>query len=321
MPVSFLNFLDITTYANAAALTAISTATLPNGMYAAVTNLGVFKLNKQSSSTVDGSTVIASDSSTVTWDITYNMHILEDASAVIDDSQLGAFSSILLGNGTAAAPSLAFSSDLTTGLYRAAASTIGFTGAGAMLSTLSPTAFVLNTGIQVSAPTGTASAPTYSFTGNLNCGMYNISTGFIGFACGGTLRVTMSSSGITMGTGVQVILPAATVANPAIIFGGEQTGLYLISAGVLGMATAGSSKVSLSSAMFSLTAGTVYGYAGIQVVAARNTGWTTAVGSILKDLSGINTDAVTATDADVRYLARWLKGLTDAFITHGLIGA
>lgn len=42
MPVSFLNFLDITTYANAAALTAVDTTLLSNGMYAAVTDLGVF---------------------------------------------------------------------------------------------------------------------------------------------------------------------------------------------------------------------------------------------------------------------------------------
>lgn len=88
MPVSFLNFLDITTYPNAAALTAVDTSTLPNGMYASVTDLGVFQLQKNSSSTVDGTTVIAGDQAGTTWNVNYNMHLLCNDVSEIDASQL-----------------------------------------------------------------------------------------------------------------------------------------------------------------------------------------------------------------------------------------
>lgn len=321
MPVSFPNSIDITTYASAAALTAVDTTTFPNGMYAGVTNLGVFQLQKQSSSTVDGTTVIAGNQAATTWNVTYNMHLFEDAFAIIDDSQLGAFSSVNLGNGTAAAPSLAFTSDLTTGLYRAAASTIGFAGAGAMMATLAPTALVLNTGVQISAPSGTAAAPSYTFTGDLNCGIYRVAADQVGVACVGAVVLTVAAAAVTVATGAQVLVPAATVTNPSIIFGGEQTGIYLVSTGVLGMATNGSSKVSLSSTMFSLTGGTDYGVAGTKVVGPRNTGWTTAAGGSNKNAAGINTSTITATDGNMQALANWVKAIADGLIGHGLFGA
>jgi len=267
MPVSFLNFLDITTYANAAALTAVDTTSLSNGMYAAVTDLGVFQLQKQSTSTVNGSTIIAGDQAATTWNVNYNMHLLCSDTSEIDGSQVGSFSSVALADGTAAAPSLTFTLDQDTGIYNAAANTIGFSGAGAMTATLSATALVLNTGVQISAPSGTAAAPAYTFTGDLDVGMYRIGANSLGFAVNGLIAANFSTTQLNLASG------------------------------------------------FALAVATV------QVVGARNTGWTTSSGTGTKNQAALNVDTITATDANLRLLGQWLKGVTDALITHGLLGA
>jgi len=57
-----------------------------------------------------------------------------------------------------------------------------------------------------------------------------------------------------------------------------------------------------------------------KVVGARNTGWVTMGGTILEDCSSVNADSVTATDANLRLVARCVKALIDAGITHGFIG-
>jgi hypothetical protein len=47
---------------------------------------------------------------------------------------------------------------------------------------------------------GSASAPTHSFYGDIDTGMYNISADRLGFATGGTQRTTIDSSGTTLNT-------------------------------------------------------------------------------------------------------------------------
>jgi hypothetical protein len=57
-----------------------------------------------------------------------------------------------------------------------------------------------------------------------------------------------------------------------------------------------------------------------KVVGARNTGWTTAAGTANKNASGINVNTITATDANLREVAAWVKAIHDALASHGLIG-
>ena len=54
---------------------------------------------------------------------------------------------------------------------------------------------------------------------------------------------------------------------------------------------------------------------------ARVTGFTTAAGTANKDASGINVGTITASDANIRALAAWVKSIHDALATHGAIGA
>ena len=59
---------------------------------------------------------------------------------------------------------------------------------------------------------------------------------------------------------------------------------------------------------------------GSQVLGARDTGFTTAAGSANKNASGINVGTITASDANIRALAAWVKALHDSLATHGAIG-
>lgn len=65
------------------------------------------------------------------------------------------FSTVSLGSGTAAAPSLNFTADLTTGLYRSSSHVVGFAINGAAAATLSASAFTM-LGNLVAGASGTA---------------------------------------------------------------------------------------------------------------------------------------------------------------------
>lgn len=60
---------------------------------------------------------------------------------------------------------------------------------------------------------------------------------------------------------------------------------------------------------------------GSQVISTRNTGWTTMAGTAVKNNGGINADTITSSDANMQAMAKALKGVVDALISHGLIGA
>jgi len=89
MTVSFVN-TDTTwnTYATTALLTAAPSARLANGTYAVVTGYGVYKLAKNSTSTVDNINVVASDVGTDQWILSYTQHLIQNSTAVIDQSQI-----------------------------------------------------------------------------------------------------------------------------------------------------------------------------------------------------------------------------------------
>lgn len=319
MPTAFLNYFDFTTYANYTALGAATTTSLANGSYAEVTDLGVFQLDKSSIAVVDNATVINALNGG-RWLINYNVHIQENATAEIDGSQIGSFASVQLAAGTAAAPSLNFATATTTGLYLAAAGTLGFAVGGAMGATLSATAFVLNTGVQISAPAGSAAAPGWSFTGDLDTGAYHISANTFGFANNGVLSITFSASAIT--AALPIAHAVGLVTAPGSTFAGDlDTGHYWIGANNFGVACNGAIVADWKTTGLNLASTMVLSVATVQVVGARNTGWTTFAGTGTKNQAAINVDTFTATDANIRLLGQGVKGILDALILHGLLGA
>jgi hypothetical protein len=102
---------------------------------------------------------------------------------------------ISLGNGSGVAQSLIFGSD-TVGWFRQAANTWGFGGAGGTLYyKLSSTGIVGNpTGsFTLTRLAGTATTPTYSFTGTTNTGMFLSGTS-LAFSTAGTVGMSLDTS-------------------------------------------------------------------------------------------------------------------------------
>lgn len=70
-----------------------------------------------------------------------------------------------------------------------------------------------------------------------------------------------------------------------------------------------------------ITATGAFAVGANQVMGARVTGFVTAVGTANKDASAINVGTITASDANIRAVAAWVKSIHDALATHGAIGA
>lgn len=247
-----------TIYADTTALAAVDMSLEFDGVRAGVTNSGVYQYSKQATS----GTVQATGGGY--WNVVTDPYVLMNTSNQIDGSQIAFAGDLNLSDGSAATPSLAFASDLDTGMYR-------------------------------------------------------ITTNSMGLSTGGTLRVTLNTANLT--STLPLAIPAGAAATPALAIGGEQTGPYLVSAATLGISLAGTQKMTLSATALNVATGIAFQINAVQVVGARNTGWVTFAGTGTKDQSAINVDTFTATDANLRLLGQSVKGILDALILHGLLGA
>jgi len=127
---------------------------------------------------------------------------------------------------TAATPSISFNGDTDTGLYRSAADTIGISTGGTERVSISTTA--VTSTLPIVHPTGTAVAPSVTFTGDLDSGVYSGGADQICVSAGGAEVICFDTTGITAASGVDITLSG----------GGELLGLPAIPSG----ATAAASK-------------------------------------------------------------------------------
>ena len=101
---------------------------------------------------------------------------------------------ITLIAGSASAPSYTFSGDTNTGIYHVGADQVGITTGGALRITIADGA--ISPAVPLISAVGAESAPTYSFTGDTNTGVYRVGADNIGITTGGTLRVSIDDDGI-----------------------------------------------------------------------------------------------------------------------------
>jgi hypothetical protein len=142
--------------------------------------------------------------------------------------------SALFPTGTQALPGFAFSGDTDTGIWQNTLNNIDFvtngtskwviTSAGTLTS-----AYVSQiNALAFSASSGSAAAPTFSFgsSGDTNTGMYRVGEDQLGFTAGGTLRVTVSTTGVTLANALAVTgattLTGLLTANGGITLGDAQ---------------------------------------------------------------------------------------------------
>ena len=100
-------------------------------------------------------------------------------------------------------------------------------------------------------PDGSAASPSVQPSDDGNTGLYSPGSDEIGVSCGGTLRLTVSTSAVT--TTEPIGLPDASASLPALVFSDDtDTGIYSAGANELNIATGGTRRLSLSSTSLSL---------------------------------------------------------------------
>lgn len=106
---------------------------------------------------------------------------------ILADSSTILMGLILTGlAGSAALPSYGFTGDPNSGLYSVGADQVGISAGGTLRFTVSTTA--LTSTLPVLAPAGTAGAPSLSFSGDADSGLYSSAADEMGAAIGGTQR-------------------------------------------------------------------------------------------------------------------------------------
>jgi len=152
---------------------------------------------------------------------------------------------ITLDDGTAAAPSLNFTNEPTTGLFRASANVMGFAVAGTSRATMTATGMTVTGTItpsgSVHAASGTFGNPSLAFSADQTTGLYRIGASNIGVAAGGAKVLDVATTGLGVtGTlsvsGVATLGAGAILNTPASATLTNATGLP-ISTGVSGLGT------------------------------------------------------------------------------------
>lgn len=137
--------------------------------------------------------------------------------------------------GSAGAPTYAFSGDPNTGFFSAGADIFGISAGGTNRFQVSTTAITYT--IPLLGAAGSAGAPTYSFSGDPNTGIYNSAADEIAFATNGTNRWIIGSGGnITAVGDFAVRTGDGTVGSPTHSFANDtDCGLYRIGANNIGI--------------------------------------------------------------------------------------
>jgi hypothetical protein len=101
---------------------------------------------------------------------------------------------LTIEDGTASSPGLAFADDLNTGVFSPGADQVAFTAGGTARLTATTTG--ITSALPVDVPLGSASAPTVTFTGDLNTGIYSPGADQVAVATNGTGRLFVNSTGL-----------------------------------------------------------------------------------------------------------------------------
>ena len=127
---------------------------------------------------------------------------------------------ITLDDGTAAAPSLNFTNEPTTGLFRASANVMGFAVNGVSRATMTTTGVTVTGTItptgSVHAAAGSVGNPSLAFNADQTTGLYRIGASNIGVAAGGAKVLDVATTGLGV-TGTLSVSGVATLGAGAIL--------------------------------------------------------------------------------------------------------
>lgn len=165
--------------------------------------------------------------------------------ASLDRSGNGAMLAALkLFDGAIGAPGLTWSTETTSGLYRAAANDFRFSVAAADILRIQPTGLTV-TGVlaftTLRAGDGSAGIPAWSFTSDTDTGIYRPGNDRLRIVTGGVTAVEFDANHF-------VQLPDGSAALPALTFQADtDTGIYRLGANDLGLTAGGALALELTS--------------------------------------------------------------------------
>ncbi len=157
--------------------------------------------------------------------------------------------------GTVSLPGYTFTGDTNSGIYSIGADQVGITTGGTLRLSASTTDITVT--LPFLAGAGLVTAPSFSFSGDPNTGLYSVGADQVGLATGGTLRLTASTTDIT--STLPFFAPAGAVGSPSLTFSTDSdTGLYSVGANALGFTTQGTVRATLDNTLFRLYTGVFF---------------------------------------------------------------
>jgi hypothetical protein len=152
--------------------------------------------------------------------------------------------SITFPTASAATPGIAFTGDPDSGFFSSAANTVNLSTGGTERWKVDISA-VTSTLPRV-APLGAVGTPSYTFTGDLNTGIYSSGADTVDIATNGVQRVSVSTSATT--STLPLVAPLGAVGTPSYTFTGDlNTGIYSSGADALGLVTGGTERIRIDS--------------------------------------------------------------------------
>lgn len=152
--------------------------------------------------------------------------------------------------GAVGAPAYSFSGDPNSGLYSVGADDVGIATNGVLRWDVSTTA--ITSTLQMLAAAGAVGAPTYSFSGDPNSGLYSVGADDVGIATNGVLRWDVSTTAIT--STLQMLASAGTAGAPTYSFSGDpNTGAYSVGADDWGVSAGGTLRFDISTTAITAT--------------------------------------------------------------------
>lgn len=159
---------------------------------------------------------------------------------------------ILAGDGTVAAPGIAFNSDQDTGFYRIGANELRMAVGGAAMAIFSSAVAQFNA-TQTLVGDGLVGTPGISFSNDPDTGIYRIGANELRIAVGGAAMVVLNSS-VAQFNSSQVLVNDGLVGTPGLsFFNDPDTGMYRPGADTIRFATGGVLRLDMSSGGFKPT--------------------------------------------------------------------
>lgn len=122
-------------------------------------------------------------------------------------NNLGAFSA---PDRNASTPSYSFVDDPDSGIYRVSADKIGFSAGGTLIAEWSTFGFFIKSGLFGGLPSDTETRPSFGWDNDIDTGMYRPDADQIGFSTGGTERLKIENTKITVADSIDIELNATT---------------------------------------------------------------------------------------------------------------